>query len=90
MELDGEEVAVFPVYDMRIQRIDTILQTIEVAGHQLLLDFEFFYMRNLFALHGQVVLCDEAEFSQIHTMRVQIISGPSLGKSLSRYRVPRS
>jgi hypothetical protein len=53
MELDGgEEVVVFPVYDMRIQSIDTVLQSIQVAGHQLLLEFEFFNMRNLFALHG--------------------------------------
>jgi hypothetical protein len=45
--------------------ICTTFVSIEPCGHQLLFTFTEFYLRFLFALHGQIVPCSFAVFQQI-------------------------
>ena len=45
---------------------ETVLHGVEASGHHLLLEFEKFYFRVAFALHGQVVGAGESSFQEIY------------------------
>ena len=56
----------FPPNAIRIQNFESSLYNIQVAGHQLLFEFNNFYMRVKFALHGQIVIANEEVFQQVY------------------------
>jgi hypothetical protein len=49
------------------RQLSSKYQTVEPCGHQLLFTFDNFYLRLLFALHGQIVTCDLKTFQDIRT-----------------------
>ena len=64
--LDISTHYLFPRDAISIRDFESTLYDIQVVGHQLLFEFNNFYIRVKFALHGQIVISNEEVFQQVY------------------------